>query len=333
MENNTRIRQLVNKLLTGNISPRETRELNDWYDTQGTDMDGEIVDEVSENKEAVKTRMFQRLQNEIKVEKHDRNRVLESIWSLRKIAAIFIIMVGGVYLLANNWPKIDTRTNPVAYKVFSTQNGERSKFMLPDGSEVWLNTNSELKYTDQFNQGTRKVYLTGEAFFDVIRDEEHPFTIHAKDVTTTVLGTSFNIKAKDDEDIEVTVATGKVKVASTSSYQNKMVLLTPNQQATYIAETHEFSRKDVDLNIYLTWKEEKLTFDEISLSKAMAMLERRYGAKISIKNERLKNCIIIGEHGNESLENVLKAMQFVLGFEYAFKSPGEVEIYGEGCTK
>ncbi len=330
MEDNPRIQQLVHKLLNGDISSEEAQELNNWYDSH--DMrEEDVTNEMASQKDSIKVRMFHKLQDEIRVEKPRHHRVLASIWELRKMAAVLIIMLGGVYLVANNWTQIKAGMDPVAYEVYSTQDNKRSKIVLPDGSKVWLNANSELKYSDEFSRETRKVYLTGEAFFDVVRDEEHPFIIQSKEVATTVLGTSFNVKAVAGEDIAVTVATGKVQVAADAPSEDKTVLLTPNQQATYHAATQKLSWKAVDLDVYLSWKEEKLIFDEISLAKAMAMLENRYGAKISIKNKSLENCIIVGEHGNESLENVLKAMQFVLDFKYTFKSPDDVEIEGGGC--
>ncbi|MDN5213401.1 FecR domain-containing protein [Fulvivirgaceae bacterium BMA12] len=331
MEDNTRIQQLVRKLLSGDISPEEARELNDWYDSHDIIEEKSVTGEMAGHKNSIKARMFDKLQNEIRTEKPYHHRVLASMWELRKVAAVLIIMLGGIYLVANYRTQIQAGISPVAYEVHSTQDNKRSKIVLPDGSEVWLNANSELKYSDEFNREIRKVYLKGEAFFDVVRDEEHPFIIQSKEIATTVLGTSFNVKAVAGEDITVTVATGKVQVAAVAPSENKTVLLTPNQQATYHTATQQLSMKAVDLDVYLSWKEEKLVFDEISLAKAMAILENRYGAKISIKNKSLENCIIVGEHGNESLENVLKAMQFVLDFNYTFKSPDHVEIDGGGC--
>ena len=319
-------------MLAGNISPDELRELNAWYDSIGEDLTRRIPDKVSNNKDEIKTRMFGKLQEEIRQDKSEHRTLIKSAWKLSKVAAVLVIVAVGTYIAVANGEKINNLLNPVTYTTHNTQEGKRSNFLLPDGSKVWLNANSELKYTNRFNGEIREVYLKGEAFFDVKRDEKRPFTIQTKDITTTVLGTSFNIKAVGGEDIEVTVATGTVRVTPSATAGKQSVLLSSHQQAAFNPATQSFIQKEVDLDIYLTWKEDKLIFNEINLSKAIAMLENRYEVDIILKNEGLANCTIIGEHENESLENVLKAMQFVLGFDYSFKSPGVVEIAGNGCN-
>ena len=332
MEKNEHIERLVSKLLAGNISPDELQELNAWYDSLGEDLTGRIPDKVTNNKEEIKTRMFRKLQEEVRQDKSERRTLVKSAWKLGKVAAVLAIVIAGSYIAISNGEKINNLLNPVTYTAHNTQEGKRSNFLLPDGSKVWLNANSELKYTNRFNGELREVYLKGEAFFDVKRDETRPFSIQTEDITTTVLGTSFNIKAVGGEDIEVTVATGKVRVTSSATAEEQSILLSPYQQAAFNSATQSFTQKEVDLDIYLTWKEDKLIFNEINLSKAIAMLENRYEVDIILKNEDMANCTIIGEHENESLENVLKAMQFVLGFDYSFKSPGVVEIAGNGCN-
>ena len=158
----------------------------------------------------------------------------------------------------------------------------------------------------------------------------------------TVLGTSFNVKAYRGKISEVTVATGKVHVEirdqksvehTRSPFGNASYTLTRGQQAVYNPETKSLIQQKTDLKIYLAWKEKNLIFNEITLSKAIAMLERKFGVTINIQNTKLGQCEIIGEFNHQSLENILKALQFVLGFEYNYVSENQIEISGKGCNE
>ena len=343
MKINEHIEKLTAKLLAGNISREELKVLNNWYDSQDIN---EVPEEVAYHKEMIRMRMLARLQGEIRKDQPLYKQAADRLWKGRKVVAAVLVLLVTSILAWNNRDLIALWLNPVEYAKFNTPANQRKSITLPDGTKVRLNAGSELIYSNRFNKSIREVFLSGEAFFDVTRNEQKPFIIHSNQITTTVLGTSFNIRSYENQPEQVTVATGKVKV-ELSAPTNKTpadlsvealaktdefaVVLTKEGQATYNPTTRKFTQKEVDIDIHLAWKEPQLIFSEILFSKAVAMLENRYGVNITLKNEKLGNCIIIGEHHNESLENVLKALQFTLEFDYQFKTGKAIEITGKGC--
>jgi ferric-dicitrate binding protein FerR (iron transport regulator) len=205
--------------------------------------------------------------------------------------------------------------------------GKRSKIVLPDGSTVWLNAESKLTYPQRFHHGKREITLQGEGFFEVVRNEHEPFIITSHDVSIKVLGTSFNVKAYDNEYAEVTVRTGKVEV---EAHDKSRVQLTANQQISFSAQQGFSAVKQVDANDFMTWRDGVLLFDNKNLKQLASILERWYGKKIVIKNERLNTCQLVGRHENESLEEILASMQFILDIDYTSKGD-TIMIDGKGC--
>ena len=224
----------------------------------------------------------------------------------------------------------------------NTARGQKITLTLPDGTTVQMNSETKLTFPMEFGN-RRQVLLDGEAFFMVKRDEQKPFVVQTGNLHTEVLGTTFNIKAFKNEIIEITVATGKVKVTSTnvqnqnSSLNNVNtplegkggVLLTPNQQALFDASTNTLKARNVDTNIHIAWKEGVLKFSEVRFQDVVIDLERWYGVDIDI-DPRLNECIVIGQYQNESLETILKSFEFLMEIDYEFGKDG-VHIKGEGC--
>ena len=222
-----------------------------------------------------------------------------------------------------------------AWMVKETLPGQKATITLMDGSTVLLNSDSKLVYPKLFGD-TRTVTLEGEAFFMVSRDEQKPFIIKSGALTTTVLGTSFNIKAFQNENIEVTVATGKVRVshdyeeAARQAGQTSELVLRPNQQAIYKVADQHLDKEEIDAEHYLAWREGVLKFDHVRFEEAVKMLKRWYGVNITLENKEIGDCIIIGEFQNQSLHKVLRAVELALGIDYEFSADG-VMISGEGC--
>lgn len=240
-------------------------------------------------------------------------------WALR-VAASFLILatVALAFYSFNN----ESNENEIPLITKSNPNGFKSTFQFPDGTIVKLNAGSTLKYPEQFNDTKRLVSLEGEAFFDVVRDESRPFIVQSKDISTTVLGTSFNINASDDL-VTVAVATGRVQVEG----GGKKVLLTPGEMASY--RDNQLSQSTVNLEKRLAWKDNILIFENASLSYVVAELEKWYG--IAIKNDvENKECLFTGRFENENLINVLEALKFSIGINYE-KENKKVELSGLGC--
>lgn len=234
-----------------------------------------------------------------------------------KYAAILIMVVGLVwtsYKIANRQVAASL---PLTSVEKSNPNGRKSTFELPDGTKVNLNAASELKYTDDVENSKRIVYLSGEAFFDVAKDKAKPFSVITKGISTTALGTSFNVKAyADDPLVKVLLMTGKVGVEYLSAKSNGLIL-NPGMGAEYDSNKGDLISKDFDFEKEMGWKQGIIVLDKVGLPAVIQELERWYGVKILIQNgQKAGNWNYSGRFQNESLENVLTTMGHVKGFNH-----------------
>lgn len=157
---------------------------------------------------------------------------------------------------------------------------------LPDGSTVLLNEGSVLTYDSSFGKQYRTVHLRGEAYFDVKKDADHPFIVESGKVRTKVLGTAFNINSNDDK-VVVTVTRGLVEVGDNQRVFGK---IQPDQQITVNTVKNDFVMHTVKADSSLTWKNENVVLDGISLADASEIIGRKFGVKIAIKNEGIRDC-------------------------------------------
>ncbi len=207
-----------------------------------------------------------------------------------------------------------------------------SRFViLPDGSTVLLNHGSRIDYKDPFTGPAREVTLIGEGYFDIRHNKEKPFLVHTGNITTTVLGTAFNVRAyPGQEAITVTVTKGKVKVGD-----NKRTLgvLAPNDQIAVNRQRLEVVRSRVDAETAIAWKKEYLVFNNISLQEAAVLIGSKYHVHISFANNRMKECYVSATFlNNESLEQVLKVVTGVVNATYSIAPNDQVILNGEGCN-
>ena len=157
--------------------------------------------------------------------------------------------------------------------------GETYQLVLPDGSKVWLNACSELAFPNIFNKKQRKVFLKGEAFFEIAPRSEQPFVVETVGAQVQVLGTSFNISAYPDEDqLNTTLIAGAVAVST----EKERVLLKPNQQASISKNKHDISVKTVDPELMLAWKNGYFIFDDLAIKSIMHQISRWYNVSVVV---------------------------------------------------
>jgi len=218
----------------------------------------------------------------------------------------------------------------------STHNGSKSKLVLPDGSTVWLNAGSNLKYNKNFGIDSRDLTLDGEAFFDVVKMKDIPFVIHTSVIQIKVLGTAFNVKSYADEaTTETSVVHGKVEVRVNKRPEEPFVLMpnskliVPNEIAVKKTEPKSESKKiplavvenltyfERDSTIVETsWKENRLLFQSESFEDIAKKMERWYNVKIKFKNDDLKKERMTGSFENETIMQALQALQISTRFHY-----------------
>ncbi len=196
--------------------------------------------------------------------------------------------------------------------------GHTFKLTLSDGTMVWLNAGSKLRFPQKFvnSDKERIVYLEGEAFFDVTENKEQPFIVNTQEVDIKVLGTKFNISSYETDDlIATTLVEGSVSIYETRMPENSL-LLTPSFQANYNKFGNNFSKSKVDTNTYTAWMENRLVIDNLKFSEILVKLERRHHVKFINKVQDLNNEIYKGEFDNEGIESILKTIALSTPFKY-----------------
>jgi hypothetical protein len=179
--------------------------------------------------------------------------------------------------------------------------GQKSIIMLPDGSKVYLNSNSSLKYENDPIAGARIIYLTGEAFFEVAKDEERPLVVYTDGIKTTAVGTSFNINAYDDaKNTKVFLKSGKIEVQS----ENNFIHLSPGEGVNFNNSENNLKRITLDSYKVLGWKSDLIIFDNASLDEVVRTLENWYGITINVEGKINHKWRIHGEIESEKLENI-----------------------------
>jgi transmembrane sensor len=201
---------------------------------------------------------------------------------------------------------------------------------LPDGSSVLLNEGSELSYSRSFGDKVREVTLTGEGYFDVQHDQSKPFKVLTGKVTTTVLGTIFNVKAyAGEQEIEVTVTRGRVQVGND---ERTFGIVTPNQQMAVNTATNDFVRTDLEAETAEAWQSRYLILDDVSMEEAAKIISKKYKVEITLANDDLKMCRISATFlDGEDLDQVLAVVSGVVQATYTRQPEGNVKIEGKGC--
>lgn len=213
--------------------------------------------------------------------------------------------------------------------------GVLSKIVLPDGSSIWLNGDSKLRYPATFSDKAREVSLEGEAFFDVTKDPARPFVIHLSEGEIRVLGTSFNVKAfEDDPVVETSVVSGKVAFISMMDQSDRhadTVLLVSNQKAVYSRIAHKTSVLASKNDEAKAWTENKLIFRSERLDEVGKVLERTYGKTIEFESEDLKHCRITGTFFQNTVEEIMTILAETKDYRFTI-SNDKIILSGTGCA-
>lgn len=251
-----------------------------------------------------------------------------------------------ILALVRFWPQADKPVSKGELALFTTNKGARSQVMLPDGSKVWLNAGSRLNYAKNFTAGnTREVSLEGEAFFIVTADANRPFFVHTNAIHIKVLGTSFNVRAYPGEDSAVaSLVLGSVAVAADEKAEQG-IILRPNEKlvvpvrpladksatehtAPAALPAYKSKLTAVRDSIYTetAWVQNKLAFKHLELEKVAEMLEQWYGVEIGFRNEKKKQLYFTGVFDNETLVQVMNALETTLSFTWSKDTTGKIWI-------
>ena len=229
-----------------------------------------------------------------------------------------IVLVGRVFF-----------SSSIQNVVASTGPGETKEITLPDGTIINLNENTALTYPENFTADSRDVFLQGEAFFDVERDESKPFVITTSDLEVRVLGTSFLVKEQEGlTSTEVQVSTGKVQVTSLEQ-PNQKVTLVKDEAASFASLDKKMTKLEANPND-LFWQNKTLIFNQTELEQVMEVIELTYNTQIDFKNDKLKTCKLSAKFQDQNLEGIFTIISTSLSVNFE-QSENIWYVSGESC--
>jgi len=218
--------------------------------------------------------LLNRIHFHINTSKDKRPVISRILFAYYRIAAVLLIplIIGGIYMMLQNSARNTT------YAEISAPQGSRVQFTLPDGSMGHLNGGSRLKYPVNFSEN-RNLSLSGEAFFEVTKDKKHPFTVQTKYADVQVFGTKFDVCAyESDSEIYTTLEEGSVRVLNKTG--KTFAMLIPGEQNVFSKDNGNMQNIKVNTNLYTSWKDEMLRFNNSPFDEVVKKMERWYGIKI-----------------------------------------------------
>jgi ferric-dicitrate binding protein FerR (iron transport regulator) len=309
------LKAVLNKYVQGTATPEEIRQVEQWY---ASFTEEDILQDPREKerlRQEILSGVIQHIQ--IQAPPHRRNTVW---WSA---AAVVLVAVAIAGLYNNNRKKQPT----VAAQHISTPAGERKQITLSDGTVIHLNAATELTIPGDFGSAERRIMLSGEAFFDVAPDPARPFIIQSGNLNTTVLGTSFNIRAyKGQQEYDIAVITGRVKVTDAQTNRSIADSLTANAQLAYDLLSKEAVINHLPEGMAGAWRRNIFYFNNSTLAEIGEELQRQYNIPVIVTGAGKNSGHYKISFSREPLSEVLKVLAGLTGITYQIE-PDKVLIH------
>lgn len=341
---------LLQRYLNDTCTPAEKQVMDYWYDLLDEEYDEKISTISRAELEEV---LWAKIKDKIEpAEKKVHLNQEFRWWQNRRLywAAASILLVTGLFyvlpLETISLPPLAalTTTEPLSDMHREHNTGSVSKWIvLEDSSRVLLQPGSSVQYAVPFSPQLRSVYLTGDAFFEVTKNEQRPFIVHSGDILTRVVGTSFGIQFREG-DLEVSVATGRVIVEKALPSQGEPlrsasdgVVLTPNQKVTYYSKNRYFvtglveNPQPITLPMVATaTPEDAFQFESVPLAQVLSRIEATYGVKIVLTNQAMETCPVTADLSQESLYSKMDILCAALRATFEVKGTSLV-LSGGNC--
>jgi transmembrane sensor len=247
----------------------------------------------------------------------------EKVWNFTRTAAAILLPLFLLYQYVL-LPSVN-RNMPEQTITLASMPGVITKAVLPDGSEVWLNSQSKLTYPRQFKGKERTVMLEGEAYFNVVSDKKHRFNVVTPhQMTVSAYGTEFNVNAyEDNARHKVTLVNGHVEVAVGDLSEKEDLL--PGEQALYTLETKTITTAKADTYVETAWKDGKLVFRREKFENLTEKLTRKFGVTIVLEDEKLKDYEYTATFTDESLEEILELLKMSAPITYTITKQQQLD--------
>jgi ferric-dicitrate binding protein FerR (iron transport regulator) len=323
---------LIHRHLAGEASPAERRQLEAWHNASEEnriifDEAGKIwrkIDAPQPENVPPFEGFWQKLESKLaaetkkapatilSLEKARQGRFFGSVSSTRWLAAaaVLIILVGATFM----YQRI---LKTAGQRVYATRNAERLPVILPDGSRIELNAASELRFWDSTFDTLRLVTLIGQAFFEVTPGAAGlPFVVRTENAEIHVLGTSFDVRARN-QNTQVVVQTGKVSLQTLTAPPESSVVLAAGQMSFVDKSALPIAPITIDSRFIAAWRQQKLVFDNTPLVEIVAELQRVYDVEITITDRELQALAITGAFDQQPVTDILASLCLTLHLKYS----------------
>lgn len=319
---------ILERFLRHEANEQEVKQLTEWF--RQSEKQQELFDLYLDRWNEASTiidndiqkRMLEHLRAEIKQVPTPKTAAFSLRKWARTAAAIsipFIMGVGAIHFYQQSAKQQEALLTTVKSGL-----GDKASVTLPDGTNVWLNENSTLSYGGDYNKEERKVKLSGEAYFEVAKNREKPFTVEAEKISVKALGTEFNVKAYASEsNVTTTLLEGKVCVRD----NNHETILHPNEKVV-VNKLNRLWMKSRTFNAEYVqmWRNNEMAFDGETLESIAGALERAYNVKIRFANDQLKQLKFTGKiDKKQPIEATLCLIAFSSPIDYKFTN-GAIEL-------
>lgn len=317
--NKIHYKELIEKYFEGNITDAEIRELSEWIKND-RQLQNWWEQEFVESDAAIDPVLRDKLLANIKAETIGRAKpakansakiIRMNVWRWAAVILLPLCIALFTYYL------LDSSQIESAPFVVKANKGDKATIELPDGTNVVLNSASQLSYLTNFGEKARKVQLEGEAFFKVAHDEKHTFIVQVGDLEVKVLGTSFNVSAyEDSKDVTIVLLEGKVGVYTKDTSH----VMKPGDKIEYNKTTHKLTTTQVHPNDYIEWTKGNLYFEKESLENIMNTLSRIYDVEIRFDSGKLPKEFFTGTIPGGGIQNALNILMLTSPFYYEMEN-------------
>lgn len=331
------VARLIEKYINDECSPDEKFLLEKYLDSLQK-INAEWDEDIYGGKQLKEDKIYLDIIRRMKRE--EKSIIVKAFYSsaLIKVAASLLVMcilAAGVYFIAG---KIKSKPDVIGWIERVTVPGEKVIITLNENSKITLNAKSRLRYPKRFIGKTREVFLEGEAYFNIAHDTTNPFIVHTGDISTTVLGTKFNVSSyKDEGTITIALAEGKVKVSKEKKGADfTPILLKPKEKIVYNKEDHTSVVNACDIQQETGWKDNLLKFKDEPLLNVVTRLERNYGVKFEFADKSYYKQKITTNFQNATIWSISEVLKKLTGLQYkTIKENNEIKkiVFGKIKSK
>jgi ferric-dicitrate binding protein FerR (iron transport regulator) len=339
--------ELLIRYLTETVAAEEIEQIEQWYSVSIENQ--KILEhlylalQASSRLKVIQTanpdKALGDLKNRIEQQEKKKRRKIV-IRRLQQVAAILFLPA----LFLSLWLSLQKDEMQVQYFEMHSNPGMVTSLELPDGSKVWLNGGSSLRYPNVFKGRHREVKMSGQGYFEIVQNSKHPFLVKTgESFLLEVLGTSFNISAYDDENIiETTLVEGSIQLKLLQDGKMVQRILKPNEKVVYTKNNESESvksgtvlskndliispKKDINTDMVkiasvdpkydIAWKDQKILFKDHPMEQVIRTLGRYYNVEFVVKNTQVMNSEITGKFDNEQLSQVMEYLKIASGIKY-----------------